>query len=207
MSTTPEDLAAFPNRYAVEREIEAAENPAPGTMHLNDGHERVRLPGGTLRRMLAVIDQLAAMASSAQDVPSAGLLKLVCDIRFAVGDNGKRMQPELVEYLKQMRADADAFRASAQQGEPVAWCALTPSGQIAYFDGKPMVMPGPVGNECHPVPMFTRPTAPADLHAFLDAAAGEGLVLAGIDAADLCVSLFPEHYAALQANDATKGAK
>jgi len=159
MTTTPEDLAAFPNRYAVEREIEAAENPAPGTMHLNDGHERVRLPGGTLRRMLAAIDRLAAMASS------------------------------------------------AQQGEPVAWCALTPSGQIAYFDGKPMVMPGPVGNECHPVPMFTRPTAPADLHAFLDAAAGEGLVLAGIDAADLCVSLFPEHYAALQANDATKGAK
>jgi len=64
--TTPEDLAAFPNRYAVEREIEAAENPVTGTMHLNDGHERVRLPGGTLRRMLAVIDQLAAMASSAQ---------------------------------------------------------------------------------------------------------------------------------------------
>jgi len=100
-----------------------------------------------------------------------------------------------------------AMASSAQQGEPVAWCALTPSGQIAYFDGKPMVMPGPVGNECHPVPMFTRPTAPADLRAFLDAAAGEGLVLAGIDAADLCVSLFPEHYAALQANDATKGTK
>lgn len=107
MSTTPEDLAAFPNRYAVEREIEAAENPAPGTMLLNDGHERVRLPGGTLRRMLAVIDRLAAMASS------------------------------------------------AQQGAPVAWCALTPSGKIAHFDGKPMVMPGPVGNEHHTVPMFT----------------------------------------------------
>jgi hypothetical protein len=36
----------------------------------------------------------------------------------------------------------------------VAWCALTPSGQIAYFDGKPMVMPGPVGNEHHPVPLY-----------------------------------------------------
>jgi len=89
VSTTPEDLAAFPNRYAVEREIEAAENTVTGTMLLNDGHERVRLPGGTLRRMLAVIDRLAAMASS------------------------------------------------AQQGEPVAWCALTPSGKIAYFHLRP----------------------------------------------------------------------
>jgi hypothetical protein len=34
--------------------------------------------------------------------------------------------------------------------QPVAWCALTPSGKIAYFEGKPMVMPGPVGNELHP---------------------------------------------------------
>jgi hypothetical protein len=37
---------------------------------------------------------------------------------------------------------------------PVGWCALTPSGQIAYFDGKPMVMPGPVGNEHHTVPIY-----------------------------------------------------
>lgn len=36
---------------------------------------------------------------------------------------------------------------------PVAWCALTAAGQIAYFDGKPMVMPGPAGNDCHPVPL------------------------------------------------------
>lgn len=47
----------FPGRREVEQEIQAAENPKG--MQLNDGKERVRLPGGTLRRMLAIIDQLA----------------------------------------------------------------------------------------------------------------------------------------------------
>jgi hypothetical protein len=46
--------------------------------------------------------------------------------------------------------------AASQQpsgGEVVAWCALTPSGKIAHFDGKPMVMVGPVGNDLHPTPL------------------------------------------------------
>ena len=34
------------------------------------------------------------------------------------------------------------------------------------------------------------------LHTFLNAAAGEGMVLDGVDAADLYVALFPERYAA-----------
>ena len=37
--------------------------------------------------------------------------------------------------------------------EPVMWCALTPSGKIAYFEGRPMVMPGPIGNEVHNTPL------------------------------------------------------
>jgi hypothetical protein len=55
-----EQPAPYFNRQAVERAISSAENPAPGTMQLNDGKERVTLPGGTLRRMLAIIDQLGA---------------------------------------------------------------------------------------------------------------------------------------------------
>ena len=43
--------------------------------------------------------------------------------------------------------------------EPVAWACLAPNGQIAYFDGKPMVMPGPVGNVCHTVPLYAAPPA------------------------------------------------
>lgn len=44
--------------------------------------------------------------------------------------------------------------------EPVAWCSLTPSGRIGYFDGKPMVMVGPIGNEHHTTPLYTSPAAP-----------------------------------------------
>lgn len=49
----------FPNRPAVEREIESAENPQG--MQLNDGKERVRLPAGTLRYMLAKLDAQASL--------------------------------------------------------------------------------------------------------------------------------------------------
>lgn len=41
-------------------------------------------------------------------------------------------------------------------GQAVAWCALTPGGQIAYFDGRPMIMTGSVGNDLHPVPLVAR---------------------------------------------------
>lgn len=39
-------------------------------------------------------------------------------------------------------------------------------------------------------------TEATPLHRFLDAAAGEGLVLGGVDAADLYIEQFPEIYAA-----------
>lgn len=58
-------------------------------------------------------------------------------------------------------ANCSSTAVSPQQGEAVAWCALTPSGKIAHFDGKPMVMPGPVGNEHHPVALVVRHPAPA----------------------------------------------
>lgn len=38
--------------------------------------------------------------------------------------------------------------------EAVAWVELTASGRIAYFDGRPMLMVGPVGNEHHPVALY-----------------------------------------------------
>lgn len=45
---------AFPGRRYVVEAIKAAENPTG--MRLNDGKERVTLPGGTLRLMLRLID-------------------------------------------------------------------------------------------------------------------------------------------------------
>lgn len=35
---------------------------------------------------------------------------LVADIRFACGDNGKRMQPELVEFIRGLAQDAGRYR-------------------------------------------------------------------------------------------------
>jgi hypothetical protein len=37
------------------------------------------------------------------------LLKLLTDIRFACGDNGLRMQDELIEYIRQLKMDADRY--------------------------------------------------------------------------------------------------
>ena len=40
----------------------------------------------------------------------AAALRLVADVRAAIGDDGKRMQPELVEYCKAMKRDAERYR-------------------------------------------------------------------------------------------------
>lgn len=48
------------------------------------------------------------LASAREDATSA--LRLVTDIRFALGDDGKRMQPELIEWCKELRRDADRYR-------------------------------------------------------------------------------------------------
>ena len=55
-----QEPVAFPTRKAVEREIERTANPTG--MHLNDCKERVALPGGTLRHMLALIDRTSPPA-------------------------------------------------------------------------------------------------------------------------------------------------
>jgi hypothetical protein len=41
-------------------------------------------------------------------------LGLVADIRHALGDNGKRMQPELIEYCRQLVADRAELVESAR---------------------------------------------------------------------------------------------
>lgn len=38
------------------------------------------------------------------------LLRLLTDIRFALGDDGKRMQDEFVEYCKALKAERDMLR-------------------------------------------------------------------------------------------------
>jgi len=49
-----------------------------------------------------------------------------------------------------------AYRYACELRElkPVAFCALTPNGMMGYFDGKPMIMVGKVGNDCHTTPLY-----------------------------------------------------
>jgi hypothetical protein len=37
------------------------------------------------------------------------LLSFLADLRIALGDNGKRMQPELIEYAKELAKDAARY--------------------------------------------------------------------------------------------------
>jgi len=52
------------------------------------------------------------------------------------------------------------------------------------------------------IPLYRRPSGYGavreKLHAFLDAAAGEGLILGDVDAQELCIEVFPDRYAASQ---------
>lgn len=52
---------------------------------------------------------------------------------------------------------------------------------------------GASGESCEPI---FRERGSEPLHKFLDAAAAEGLVLDGVDAANLYIAMFPERYAA-----------
>lgn len=56
--------------------------------------------------LLAEIERLTAERDAANG-HAADALDLVSRIRWAVGDHGARMQPGLIEYLKQMRKQAE----------------------------------------------------------------------------------------------------
>lgn len=50
---------------------------------------------------------MAEAADALESLHNSAPLMLLADIRFACGDNGKRMQDELVEYIRELRADSD----------------------------------------------------------------------------------------------------
>lgn len=60
----------------------------------------------------------------------------------------------------------------------------------------PAVDPRPVSGSATVVKFNVVDTSSESLHTFLDVAAGEGLVLGGVDAADLYQKLFPARFAA-----------
>lgn len=99
---------AFPARRAVEREIERTENPSG--LHLNDGKERVFLPAGTLRYMLALIDRGAEPQPSAESSESVEWLMRRCEEYQQRAHAAERVCPHI-------RSSGPADRATN-------WCSL-----------------------------------------------------------------------------------
>lgn len=108
------------------------------------------------RAALAQRQQVPAAPQAAEPQKLAKELVRLADILRDCG----RLISTSGDAERIMREAAAALTAArSAQAEPVAWCALTPSGKIANFDGKPMVMVGPVGNEHHTDPLYTAPQA------------------------------------------------
>jgi len=98
---------AFPGRREVEREMERTENPTG--MVLNDSKERVILPGGTLRRMLRMIDDAAAQGD-ARDAEIARLrnrLEDLDDIVYEYKEEIARLREALEDAIRSMELYPD----------------------------------------------------------------------------------------------------
>jgi len=72
----------------------------------------------TVLALLDRVEELERQLSASEDATElikadatiASLLHWLAEARFAVGDDGKRMLPEFVEYLKEMARDAARYR-------------------------------------------------------------------------------------------------
>jgi len=71
-----------------------------------------------LEQQAAQIEALRAEKADA-DATAASALRLVTDVRFALGDDGKRMQDELIEYARALRADAERMRGACQNARDI----------------------------------------------------------------------------------------
>lgn len=67
-----------------------------------------------LRKQSARIAELEAERDEHQSTATA-LIALLADIRKACGDNGTRMQPELVEFIGAMSTERDQLRAEVER--------------------------------------------------------------------------------------------
>ena len=68
--------------------------------------------------------------------------------------------PDATKWVDELRGgDEEPPNSTTDvvESEPVAWCEINSIGEIMYFDGRAMIMPGKFGNDLHTVPLYTAP--------------------------------------------------
>ena len=68
--------------------------------------------------------------------------------------------PDATKWVDELRGgDEEPPNSTTDvvEPEPVAWCEINSIGEIMYFDGRAMIMPGKFGNDLHTVPLYTAP--------------------------------------------------
>jgi len=61
---------------------------------------------------------------------------------------------QLQDALKFSSHGAVKVLESLKPSDPVAWCSISSDGHVQYFDGKPMIMVGKIGNDCHTTALY-----------------------------------------------------
>lgn len=87
--------------------IEALQAKTACTMGVGDGPGNLFVHGDHASIKAA---QKLILSSEEARADATAALRLVSRIRFALGDNGARMQDELIEWCKSLSADAECFR-------------------------------------------------------------------------------------------------
>lgn len=96
--------------------------------------------GGYNPRAQLIIDLLAerdALNAEIEALREDACVALVADIRFACGDNGKRMQSELVEYIQELARDAARYRWLRERWGRVTETYDGDSGRITAIGTEP----------------------------------------------------------------------
>ena len=76
-------------------------------------------------------------------------------VRLESGGYAAPQPPALEQQVEKESTCKDSLQV---EQAAVAWCELDADRRgIAYFDGKPIIMTGPSGNEHHPDPLYTNP--------------------------------------------------
>lgn len=81
---------------------------------LEHGAERVRNAENESDSLRAQVEALRSHIECDSDA----LLRLAVDLRWALGDKGRRMQDDLVRYAGELRADAERYRWLRARQEP-----------------------------------------------------------------------------------------